>query len=166
MAEDLLTTAFVKMRTVLRGRAGRVLGSQSAADDALQEAFYKLWQRNYPLQSEKDAEALLSRAVSNAAIDEVRRRKRNPEESGIEIPDESEREEPEGREEMLGRVRTLIENELTPLQKKILRWRDMEGRSYEVIAAGLGMQETAVRMQLSRARKAIREQYEKQRYNG
>lgn len=166
MAEDLLTTAFVRLRTVLKGRAGRVLGSESAADDALQEAFYKLWQRNYPLQSVKDAEALLSRAVSNAAIDQVRRRKRNQEDTGREIPDEAASEEPESREEMLGRVRMLIDSELSPLQRRILRWRDMEGHSYEAIALKLGMQETAVRMQLSRARKAIREQYEKQRYDG
>jgi len=161
MAEDLLTSAFVKLRTVLKGRAGRVLGSESAADDALQEAFYKLWRRNYPLRSEQDAEALLSRAVSNAAVDELRRRKRAPLIAG-EGEDEADEMAPEGKEEMLQRVQGLIDSELTPLQRGILRRRDVQGRSYEAIAAEFGMQETAVRMQLSRARKTIREQYRKQ----
>lgn len=160
MAEDLLTSAFVKLRTVLKGRAARVLGNEAAADDALQDAFYKLWRRHYRLESQQDAEALLARAVQNAAIDEVRRRKRTPEEAKAEIPDRIE-EESIDREQMLRSVRSLIDSELTPLQRTILRRRDIEGKDYEAIAAEFGMQETAVRMQLSRARKALREQYRK-----
>ena len=168
MAEEFLTSAFVKLRTVLKGRAGRVLGSETAADDALQEAFYKLWQRGYALRSQQDAEALLARAVQNAAIDEVRRRKRSGE---VDIPAKvtSLAEEPvrDDREQMLRSVRNSIESALTPLQRRILRRRDIEGTSYEAIASECGMQETAVRMQLSRARKTIREQYLlQQRSNG
>lgn len=164
MAEDFLTSAFVRLRTVLKGRAGRVLGSEAAADDALQEAFYKLWQKGYALKSVEDAEALLSRAVQNAAIDEVRRRKR----SRIEMEsDEVDDSDVLDREQMLQSVKSLIESELNESQKMILRSRDIEGQSYEEIAEEMGMQETAVRMQLSRARKAIREKYRiQQRING
>lgn len=167
MAEDFLTSAFVRLRTVLKGRAGHVLGSEAAADDALQEAFYKLWRRNYRLESQQDAEALLARAVQNASIDELRRRKRSPEDTGREIPDQAGEDDPGERDRMLQSVKGLIESELTELQKKILRRRDILGQSYEAIAADCGMQEAAVRMQLSRARKTIREQYRlQQRDNG
>ena len=167
MAEDFLTSAFVRLRTVLKGRAGHVLGSEAAADDALQEAFYKLWRRNYRLESQQDAEALLARAVQNASIDELRRRKRSPEDTGREIPDQAGEEDSGERDRMLQSVKGLIESELTELQKKILRRRDILGQSYEAIAAECGMQEAAVRMQLSRARKTIREQYRlQQRDNG
>ena len=63
---------------------------------------------------------------------------------------------------MLRNVRTLIERELTPIQQEILQRRDYNGEEYASIAGDLGMQETAVRMQLSRARKTIREMYRKQ----
>ena len=78
MSEDFLTSAFVKMRTVLKGTASRLLGNEAAADDALQEAFYKLWNRHYVLASESDAAALLSRTVRNEAVDTLRQRKRHP----------------------------------------------------------------------------------------
>ena len=176
MAEDFLTSAFVKMRTVLKGTASRLLGNEAAADDALQNAFYKLWTHQYALASESDAAALLSRTVRNTAIDELRRRGRNPEvridstdrpwSDGRTTPWNDENSVPgeveKSREEMLHRVKGLIESELTPIQREIMQRRDYAGEEYAVIAADLGMQETAVRMQLSRARKAIREQYRKQ----
>ena len=163
MSEDFLTSAFVKMRTVLRGTASRLLGSEAAADDALQEAFYKLWNRHYALASESDAAALLSRTVRNEAVDTLRSRKRHPADSleGRDLPEET----PEDREDLLRSVKGLIASELTPLQQEIMRRRDCAGESYADIAEDLGMQETAVRMQLSRARKTIRETYRKQQRN-
>ena len=163
MSEDFLTSAFVKMRTVLRGTASRLLGNEAAADDALQEAFYKLWNRHYVLASESDAAALLSRTVRNEAVDTLRQRKRHPEDSleGRDLPEETSEE----REELLSNVKTLIERQLTPIQQEILQRRDYNGEEYASIAEDLGMQETAVRMQLSRARKTIRETYRKQQRN-
>ena len=161
MSEDFLTSAFVKMRTVLRGTASRLLGNEAAADDALQEAFYKLWNRHYVLASESDAAALLSRTVRNEAVDtfvissEV-------EKSASEVLEDDSAPE---REEMLRSVKTLIESQLTPIQQEILQRRDYNGEEYASIAEDLGMQETAVRMQLSRARKTIRETYRKQQRN-
>ena len=169
MSEDFLTSAFVKMRTVLRGTASRLLGNEAAADDALQEAFYKLWNRHYVLASESDAAALLSRTVRNEAVDTLRQRKRHPsvissevEKSVSAVADEDATPE---REEMLRNVKTLIESQLTPIQQEILQRRDYNGEEYASIAEDLGMQETAVRMQLSRARKTIRETYRKQQRN-
>lgn len=163
MSEDFLTSAFVKMRTVLRGTASRLLGNEAAADDALQEAFYKLWNRHYVLASESDAAALLSRTVRNEAVDTLRQRKRHPQDSieGRELPEETTEE----REDLLRNVKQLISSQLTPIQQEILQRRDYNGEEYASIAEDLGMQETAVRMQLSRARKTIRETYRKQQRN-
>lgn len=163
MSEDFLTSAFVKMRTVLRGTASRLLGNEAAADDALQEAFYKLWNRHYVLASESDAAALLSRTVRNEAVDTLRQRKRHPQDSieGRDLPEDTAEE----REDLLRNVKQLISSQLTPIQQEILQRRDYNGEEYASIAEDLGMQETAVRMQLSRARKTIRETYRKQQRN-
>ena len=48
------------------------------------------------------------------------------------------------------------------LQQQILHMKEYDGKTYSEIAESLGMQEPAVRMQLSRARKEIRECYLKQ----
>lgn len=66
------------------------------------------------------------------------------------------------REERFKAVERIIEQRLTPLQRQILHMKEYEGKEYDEIAAKLGMQPPAVRMQLSRARKEIRECYLKQ----
>ena len=169
MSEDFLTSAFVRLRTVLKGTASRLLGNEAAADDALQDAFYKLWNRHYALTSESDAAALLSRAVRNEAASTLRQRKRHPSVVSSEVEKSvsavAEEDPAPNREKLLQEVRSLISRELTPLQQEILRRRDYEGEEYASIAEDLGMQEPAVRMQLSRARKTIRETYRKQYRN-
>ena len=66
------------------------------------------------------------------------------------------------REELYRRVETLIDQKLSPTAREILKRKEFLGESFETIAQALNMQETAVRMQLSRARKTIRECYRQQ----
>jgi RNA polymerase sigma-70 factor (ECF subfamily) len=68
------------------------------------------------------------------------------------------------KKETFSIVERIINQELTPLQQKIIQLREYEGKSFEEIACDLGMQPAAVRMQLSRARKTIRECYRKYSY--
>ena len=66
-------------------------------------------------------------------------------------------------EDTYKRIWELIKTQLTPLQQDILKRHDVNDETYSEIADRLGMQEAAVRMQLSRARKKIREIYKKTR---
>ena len=72
---DYLTDAFIRLRQKLKAVSGRMLPDADDAEDILQDSFVRLWQRKYPLQSEKEAGALLMRTVCNASLNE-RRRKR------------------------------------------------------------------------------------------
>ena len=63
------------------------------------------------------------------------------------------------RQELFQEVEELIDRQLSPIQRLILRKKEYEEESIEEIAKELDMQQTAVRMQLSRARKIIRECY-------
>ena len=65
------------------------------------------------------------------------------------------------RKELLDDVERLMEKVLSPSQRKIIELHEYEGQSYEEVAAQMGMQQAAVRMQISRARKALREEYRK-----
>ena len=60
------------------------------------------------------------------------------------------------------KVEQLVQDELSDVQKYIIRRHEYEGAKLEVIAYELGMNPPAVRMQLSRARKTIRERYYEQ----
>ena len=63
------------------------------------------------------------------------------------------------RKELFQEVEELIEYQLSPIQRMILRKKEYEEESIDEIAKELNMQQAAVRMQLSRARKIIRECY-------
>ena len=63
----------------------------------------------------------------------------------------------ETREEALREVERLMDERLSPLQRRVMEMREYEGLAVADIARRLDMQETAVRMNLSRARQALRE---------
>ena len=152
MANDYLTDAFIRLRQKLKVVSRRLLPDSDEAEDVLQECFVRLWQRQYPLTSEKEAEALLSRTVRNASLNERRRKRPIPLESDI-ADDAPDLEEKERTYEQMHRI---IESELTPTQRFILEEKEYGGRMLEDIAKQLGMEPAAVRMQLSRARKTLR----------
>ena len=152
MSQDYLTNAFIRLRQRLRVMTGRVIADSAGAEDVLQDSFVRLWRKHYPLQSEKEAEALLTRAVKNASLNEKRRKRGSPLE--MEIVDES--PDAEERERTYDELKRKIDSELTSTQKYILEEKEFGGRTLEEIARELKMEPAAVRMQLSRARKTLR----------
>ncbi len=150
MAEDFLTEAFISLKGRLR------------AEDALQEAFCRLWGRKYAPENLRSAIGLLTRTVKNIEIDEYRkgRQKMTVSLEGRQLP--ADPESPLEKEALFRRVEASLDEELTPLQKKIVRMHEYEGTSFDQIARKLGMQPAAVRMQVSRARKALREKFRKE----
>lgn len=152
---DILTDTYQRIRLRLKAGAGKLFADAEAAEDALQDAFVRLWGR-YEIRSGREAEALLTRTVRNVSIDQLRKRKTVP--LAGDLPEE---DVSENREALFRRVEEMVDSELTDLQRLIVRRHEYEGLTLERIAEELGMQPPAVRMQLSRARKTIREQYRK-----
>ena len=153
MAKDYLTDAFVRLRQKLKGISGRVLSVPEGAEDVLQDSFVRLWRRQYPIGSEKEAEALLARTVRNASLNERRRKRAVPLDK--DFVDDS--PDPSDRERAYAEMHRKIEQELTETQRYILEEKEFGGRTLEDIAKELKMEPAAVRMQLSRARKKLRE---------
>lgn len=63
------------------------------------------------------------------------------------------------KEALFKMVEDYMEQELSPTQRKIVSLHEYEGLTFEEISSRLGMQSAAVRMQISRARKLIREKF-------
>ena len=152
--EDFLTYAFLSLRERMKRR------NASWTEDALQDAFVRLWGRYEP-ESVSQAKALLTTAAKHAEIDEKRRRKTVPLDGDVMEEESSVKE----REELFLRVDDLIRTRLTDIQQYIIRRHQYEGASLEKVARELGMKPPAVRMQLSRARKTIRKIYGNERKN-
>lgn len=165
MSKETLTSTFTELRKGFLRLAMRFLPNKEDADDALQEAFFRLWKHADQIGSREEAEALTVVTVKNLCIDTLRRRNHLPTVELDENRDESISDstaESMEKEERFRIVERIIELRLTPLQQQILHMKEYEGKKYNEIADILGMQEPAVRMQLSRARKEIRECYLKQ----
>ena len=73
----------------------------------------------------------------------------------MDVADES--PDPEEKEKAYDQLRRKIDSELTSTQKYILEEKEYGGRTLEDIARELKMEPAAVRMQLSRARKTLRD---------
>ena len=78
MAHDYLTEAFIRIRQKLKWISGGILKDDAAAEDVLQDSFVRLWQKQYQLESEKDAEALLARTVRNTSLNARRQARPEP----------------------------------------------------------------------------------------
>ena len=149
MAKDFLTEAFISLK------------DRWKAEDALQEAFCRLWGRKYEASSLKEAVGLLARTGKNIEIDEFRKagRRKTVNIDQARIEDDSGTAAAVEREALFRKVEASLDRDLTSLQKKVIRMHEYHDMTFEDIARELGMQPAAVRMQASRARKILRDKF-------
>ena len=160
MSEKNLTDTFTKWRSRFLRQALRMLPSEEDAEDVLQDAFVRLWPLSERISSDQEAKALATTTVRNLAIDRYRtlQRMNATAHEPVDIADTSQEEEAK-TEQRMEIAEEIMSRVLTATQQTIFRMREFEQISYEQIAQTLNMQPAAVRMQLSRARKAIRDEY-------
>ena len=162
MSDKTIITVFTKLRRKFLGMAMAILSNEEDAADALQDAFCKLWPRRDTINDEAKAEALTGITLRNICIDRTRKR----ELPTVPLDEEHDTVDTETtykeREERYNTVKAIIDNELTELQRTIVELKEIEGLEIEEIARRQNMTESAVRMNLSRARNKIRECYRKE----
>ena len=160
MSRDFLIMAYKKLQQGLR--YGHSHSEEHSEEDALNDAFCRLWINGYDPATKAEGENLLFQALRRRQVSLWRSRKRHPRTSltGVRIaqppPDTD-------AEDTYRQIWELIKTHLTPLQQDILTRHDINDETYGEIAETIGMQEAAVRMQLSRARTKIRDIYRKLR---
>lgn len=138
--------------------AKRILDDVDEAEDMVQEAFIRLWNRRDKLDEYKSVEALSMVTIRNLCLDKVKS-KRYMIEKIDDLKSEVEEklnEDKEAVKDLVGKVHRIIAT-LPEQQRMIIQLRDIEGYDFEEIAGILEMNENAIRVALSRARKKIRE---------
>lgn len=164
MSDETLISTFTEMRRKFLRLASHFLNNEDDANDALQDAFCRLWPRRNEIHSRQEAEALTVTTVRNLCIDSLRKQQKKdtvPLEQGREIYFSEQTDEQLEKKEQFLAIQQIINFHLTETQRIILQKKEYEGESMDSIAQSLNMQTPAVRMQLSRARKTIRECYQK-----
>ncbi len=161
--KEFLNTILPCKNTLYR-LAKRLLVSSDEAEDAVQEVFLKLWKGRDNIHHYRSPEAFAVTMTKNYCLDRLKSRQA----SNLKIVHtnyknsdniEKDVEATEGVELVTRIMQTLPEK-----QKMIMQLRDIEQFEFVEIAQMLSINETAIRVALSRARKAVREQLIKQ-YN-
>lgn len=154
MERDFFISAF---RNVHR----RLMTRHSDDDeDALQDAFCRLWTRRDDFSSQGEAEGFLTVAAKNITVDTHRRRQAHPE-TDIENANQyiSDDDGASSRNEQILEIKSLIRTFLSPRDREIFIHRDHDGWEFDEIASHYQISEANARMIVSRSRKAIREIY-------
>jgi RNA polymerase sigma factor (sigma-70 family) len=139
--------------------AKRLLVSTEEAEDATQEVMVRLWHKKETLTNYNSVEALAMTMTKNFCLDQLKSKRA----SNLQLVHSNYRDNQVGIDQQLEAkdswnwVEKMI-NELPEQQRLIIQMRDIEEFEFTEIAAVLEMNETAVRVALSRARKTIREQ--------
>ncbi len=71
--KNVLVDTFSNLRSRFKRIALKILNGEEDAEDALQDAFCKLWKHSDKIKSASEAEALITVAVKNASIDSWRK---------------------------------------------------------------------------------------------
>lgn len=137
--------------------AKRILVSVDEAEDAVQEVLMKLWNGRESIKNYRSPEAFAITMTKNYCLDRLKSKQASNMRivhSNYETSQTIERqvEASEGVELIMQ-----IMEELPAQQKIVLQLRDVEQFEFAEIAEMLDSNETAIRVALSRARKAVRE---------
>ena len=150
----------VALRPTLIAVANRITRNTEDAEDVVQDVCLKIWHRRDEVVRYENVEAYCVTMTKNLSIDKIRTRRPVSDEDGFigktdngRLPDEL-LEERDNKKA----IRRIIMS-LPPLQQRIFQLKDLEGYETEEIVEITGIAAEAVRNNLSRARKRLRELY-------
>ncbi len=162
MGSEQFKNEILPMRQQLFHLTLKMLHDEQDAEDALQEALLKLWRARDALIGCESAAAFAMTVTKNHCLDRLKLKKQaDTIENHFAI---AENDNPHLQLERKNTVQLLhhIIQTLPELQQLIITMKDVEEYEVDEIAEITGTNVEAVRMNLSRARKKVREEYIKQ----
>lgn len=159
MDEESFRAFYKSTARPLWGYLSRVLGDSAAADDLLQETYYRFLRARLPEMSDAQRKNYLFRIATNLMRDEWRRRKAQP----PVLPENS----PAARQahtaadecapDKMRRMSQLADvlGRMKPRERELLWLAYVEGASHKEIADLQGLRATSVRVQLFRVRRRL-----------
>ena len=138
--------------------AKRLLISTDEASDAQQEVLLKLWQKKEDLNNYKNIEAFAVTMTKNYCLDQLKsKRAQRADIEHVVVRDStaSVYQQVEDRDSW-DHIEKYV-SQLPETQRLLFHYREVEEMEYDTIAELTGMNETAIRVALSRLRKQIRE---------
>ncbi|MDD3195963.1 MAG: sigma-70 family RNA polymerase sigma factor [Paludibacter sp.] len=162
MSQELFRASVLPMRDYLFATARKILAEEEDAEDAVQEVLLKLWYVRETLSDYNNVEAFVTTVTKNHCLDKlkVKRRTEAISDHVMEMQSATNPYDLTERSNTNAIIQQIIDK-LPPLQREIIRMKDMQEYEVEEIAEIIGTKSEAVRMNLSRARKKVREEFVK-----
>lgn len=164
MRQDEFLSTVLPFKDKLYRMAKRLLVSSEEAEDAVQEVLLKLWKGRSSIENYKNPEAFAMTMTKNYCLDRLKSKQASNLKivhSNYQHSDNVQRQV-ELSDEMRMVFRAM--DSLPEKQRIVMQLRDIEQFEFQEISEMLEINETAIRVNLSRARKAVREELVKQ-YN-
>lgn len=151
------------LKNVLYRLALRITMNREEAEDAVQETMIKVWDKRDSWQELDSIEAFSLTICRNVALDMTRRSARKDESLDMQTcePQASSMTNPDERAEqkdMVDMVRRIVDS-LPEKQRTCMQLRDFEGKSYKDIATVLSISEEQVKVNIYRARQAVKQKF-------
>lgn len=151
------------LKNVLYRLALRITMNREEAEDAVQETMIKVWDKRDSWQELDSIEAFSLTICRNVALDMTRRSARKDESLDVQAyePQASSMTNPDERAEqkdMVNMVRRIVDS-LPEKQRTCMQLRDFEGKSYKDIATVLSISEEQVKVNIYRARQAVKQKF-------
>lgn len=164
MRQDEFLAAVLPFKDKLYRLAKRYLVSSEEAEDAVQEVLLKLWKGRSRMQDYKNSEAFAMTMTKNYCLDRLKSKQA----SNLKIVHSNYQhsDNVQKQVELSDEVQFVFKamESLPEKQRVVMQLRDIEQFEFHEISEMLEINETAIRVNLSRARKAVREELLKQ-YN-
>ena len=159
----------IPLKNKLYRFASRLLGDGEEGQDAVQDVFIKLWNIRDKLNELNSIEAFAMKITKNHCLDKIKsRRTVSVEETKSLLFLQNEDDSIEKSAELKDTANHIKQmmSFLPEQQKMIMQLRDIEGYEFDEIERALDININTIRVNLSRARKKIRELYIKSLNNG
>ena len=149
----------IPLRKKLLLFATKMMENDADAEDIVQETLLRLWNIREQLGNLSNPAGFAMQTTKNICIDKLRTKKQlvNIDDCFLETTENTPYSDAE-KQDLVLIIKQIIEN-LPELQRCIIRMRDIEDYELEEIAEITGTRVSAVTVNLSRARKKVRERF-------
>ncbi len=160
MDKERFKHTVLPLRNKLYHIALQLTNEKEEAEDIVQETFLKMWHLRDKLHEYQSVEALAVMITKNRSLDWLKKQHPQVSQHHLSLLDSASRTPDRELEEndAVACIRQLI-GQLPSLQQITIRMKDIEGYEIAEIAEITGATVENIRVNLSRARKKIREQY-------
>lgn len=156
------TNQYIELISELRNTVYRltlsILGDSTEAEDISQDIYERTWRARDAILEQDNPRAYICRMAHNLAIDRLRQQQRQ---RNISLDNVKTGISDGNKDSDNGDIAILTRKIISTLPEKqrlAIHMRDVEGYEIEEISRILEIDETSVRMNLSRARKSVRAQ--------